>query len=122
MQRQVWTRDDTFQAGTDAHFRLFIQSAERMGVDVLSIDGFECKLPDTDVIVLTFGLTCYSTGAGHPGEEDIGGLVLVCVGRLDFGSCDLTHRSLNVQRKNSRSLTSRREDSLMGQDWCPRWL
>jgi NADH:quinone reductase (non-electrogenic) len=28
-----------------------------MGVDVLSIDGFEC--------------------AGHPGEEDIGGLVLV---------------------------------------------
>ena len=28
-----------------------------MGVDVLSIDGFEC--------------------AGHPGEDDIGGLVLV---------------------------------------------
>ena len=28
-----------------------------MGVDMLSIDGFEC--------------------AGHPGEEDIGGLVLV---------------------------------------------
>ncbi|KAN0087680.1 hypothetical protein V8E55_006301 [Tylopilus felleus] len=33
------------------------KSAERMGVDVLSIDGFEC--------------------AGHPGEEDIGGLVLL---------------------------------------------
>ena len=34
-----------------------LQSAERLGVDVLSIDGFEC--------------------AGHPGEQDIGGLVLV---------------------------------------------
>ncbi len=32
-------------------------SAERMGVDVISIDGFEC--------------------AGHPGEDDIGGLVLI---------------------------------------------
>ena len=31
-------------------------SAERIGVDVVSIDGFEC--------------------AGHPGEQDIGGLVL----------------------------------------------
>ncbi|KAG5716732.1 Nitronate monooxygenase [Termitomyces sp. T112] len=33
------------------------KSAERHGVDVLSIDGFEC--------------------AGHPGEDDIGGLVLL---------------------------------------------
>lgn len=32
-------------------------SAQRMGVDVISIDGFEC--------------------AGHPGEDDVGGLVLV---------------------------------------------
>src|ERR1700737_1675294 len=32
-------------------------SAERMGVDIVSIDGFEC--------------------AGHPGEEDIPGLVLI---------------------------------------------
>ncbi|KAL7422521.1 hypothetical protein Q5752_003169 [Cryptotrichosporon argae] len=32
-------------------------SGEKMGVDCLSIDGFEC--------------------AGHPGEEDIGGLVLL---------------------------------------------
>jgi nitronate monooxygenase len=32
-------------------------SAERNGVDVVSIDGFEC--------------------AGHPGEDDVGGLVLV---------------------------------------------
>lgn len=32
-------------------------SAERMGVDVISIDGFEC--------------------AGHPGEEDIPGLILI---------------------------------------------
>ncbi|KAJ3505459.1 hypothetical protein NLJ89_g7405 [Agrocybe chaxingu] len=33
------------------------KSAEKLGVDVLSIDGFEC--------------------AGHPGEDDIGGLVLL---------------------------------------------
>ncbi|KAF4577157.1 Aldolase-type TIM barrel [Pleurotus pulmonarius] len=33
------------------------KSAEKHGVDVLSVDGFEC--------------------AGHPGEEDIGGLVLL---------------------------------------------
>jgi NAD(P)H-dependent flavin oxidoreductase YrpB (nitropropane dioxygenase family) len=32
-------------------------SAERMGVDVISIDGFEC--------------------AGHPGEDDVGGLILI---------------------------------------------
>jgi len=32
-------------------------SAERKGVDAISIDGFEC--------------------AGHPGEDDIGGLVLI---------------------------------------------
>lgn len=32
-------------------------SAERLGVDMLSIDGFEC--------------------AGHPGEKDVGGLVLL---------------------------------------------
>ncbi|MGB3166519.1 MAG: nitronate monooxygenase family protein [Alteraurantiacibacter sp.] len=32
-------------------------SAQRMGVDVISIDGFEC--------------------AGHPGEDDIGGMILI---------------------------------------------
>jgi NAD(P)H-dependent flavin oxidoreductase YrpB (nitropropane dioxygenase family) len=32
-------------------------SAERLGVDAISIDGFEC--------------------AGHPGEDDVGGLVLI---------------------------------------------
>ena len=32
-------------------------SAERSGVDIISIDGFEC--------------------AGHPGEDDVGGLVLI---------------------------------------------
>ncbi|WP_435950953.1 NAD(P)H-dependent flavin oxidoreductase [Psychrobacter sp. DM8] len=32
-------------------------SAERQGIDIISIDGFEC--------------------AGHPGEEDIGGLILI---------------------------------------------
>ena len=33
------------------------QAAEKLGVDIVSIDGFEC--------------------AGHPGEDDIGGLVLI---------------------------------------------
>jgi NAD(P)H-dependent flavin oxidoreductase YrpB (nitropropane dioxygenase family) len=33
------------------------RSAQKLGVDLLSIDGFEC--------------------AGHPGEDDIGGLVLM---------------------------------------------
>lgn len=33
------------------------KSAQKLGVDVLSIDGFEC--------------------AGHPGEEDIGGMILL---------------------------------------------
>lgn len=33
------------------------KSAQKMGADMLSIDGFEC--------------------AGHPGEDDIGGLVLM---------------------------------------------
>jgi NAD(P)H-dependent flavin oxidoreductase YrpB (nitropropane dioxygenase family) len=39
-------------------------SAEKMGVDAISIDGFEC--------------------AGHPGEDDIGGLVLIpaCVDKV----------------------------------------
>jgi NAD(P)H-dependent flavin oxidoreductase YrpB (nitropropane dioxygenase family) len=32
-------------------------SAQRMGVDVISIDGFEC--------------------AGHPGDDDVGGLILI---------------------------------------------
>lgn len=40
------------------------KSAERMGVDVISIDGFEC--------------------AGHPGEEDIGGLVLLARAAQDL--------------------------------------
>ena len=47
------------------------KSAEKMGVDCLSIDGFECK---QFRFVLGWWLMI---GAGHPGEEDIGGLVLV---------------------------------------------
>jgi nitronate monooxygenase len=40
-------------------------SAERAGVDVISIDGFEC--------------------AGHPGEEDVGGLVLFAAAARKVG-------------------------------------
>jgi hypothetical protein len=39
-----------------------------MGVDCLSIDGFECEPKERAVL---------TAGAGHPGEEDIGGLVLL---------------------------------------------
>jgi hypothetical protein len=43
-----------------------------MGVDCLSIDGFECmSCHDARVCQVLI------VGAGHPGEEDIGGLVLV---------------------------------------------
>jgi NADH:quinone reductase (non-electrogenic) len=38
------------------HKCVAVRHAERLGVDVVSIDGFEC--------------------AGHPGEQDVGGLVL----------------------------------------------
>jgi NAD(P)H-dependent flavin oxidoreductase YrpB (nitropropane dioxygenase family) len=40
------------------------KSAARLGVDFLSIDGFEC--------------------AGHPGEDDIGGLVLLALAARDL--------------------------------------
>ena len=58
-----------------------------MGVDFLSIDGFECEFPAPNV-ELTF-LVDLLLGAGHPGEEDIGGLVLVCWrgGRPWFAQC-----------------------------------
>ncbi len=41
-------------------------SAERMGVDAISIDGFEC--------------------AGHPGEDDIPGLILIPAAATGVGS------------------------------------
>lgn len=40
-----------------AHVGLSLTTPQKLGVDCLSIDGFEC--------------------AGHPGEDDIGGLVLL---------------------------------------------
>ena len=40
------------------------KTAERIGASMLSIDGFEC--------------------AGHPGEDDIGGLVLVSVNESEL--------------------------------------
>ena len=48
-------------------------SAQRMGVDAISIDGFEC--------------------AGHPGEDDIPGLILIPAdGRQDQDSDDRLRR------------------------------
>lgn len=51
-----------------------IQSAEKHGVDIMSIDGFECMSHFScgrPVMLTTV------VGAGHPGEDDVGGLVLV---------------------------------------------
>ena len=50
------------------------QSAERYGVDVISIDGFECTYIYINIMHLMLTL---SIGAGYPGDDDIGGLVLV---------------------------------------------
>ena len=61
-------------------------SGQKMGVDCLSIDGFECEsrqIADSLAISLT-------TGAGHPGEEDIGGLVLVDMRSLQADRADWT--------------------------------
>jgi hypothetical protein len=49
-------------------------SAQKMGVDCLSIDGFECT--SSQVLIDVEGFAD-EVGAGFPGEEDIGGLVLV---------------------------------------------
>ena len=59
---------------------LHLQSAARHGVDVLSIDGFECEKRSDRA--LKYADT--HKGAGHPGEEDIGGIVLVS---LFLGMC-----------------------------------
>ncbi|KAK0187896.1 hypothetical protein F5146DRAFT_732905 [Armillaria mellea] len=55
--RHAKVRDSTQPTVKPVDGRAKRQSAQKMGVDILSIDGFEC--------------------AGHPGEEDIGGLVLL---------------------------------------------
>jgi hypothetical protein len=47
-------------------------SGQKMGVDCLSIDGFECGSS-----VTRSPHSADRAGAGHPGEDDIGGLVLV---------------------------------------------
>ena len=46
-------------------------------MDILSIDGFECVL-ELEHCTLGDRLMEFITGAGHPGEEDVPGLVLVC--------------------------------------------
>ncbi len=55
-----------------------MQSAARLGVDCLSIDGFECRINSPLSSILSYW-SDVRLGAGHPGEEDIGGLVLVCL-------------------------------------------
>lgn len=58
------------------------KASEKMGVDFLSIDGFECAYHHRQSFIRTYyhsllPRAMMSTGAGHPGEEDIGGIVLL---------------------------------------------
>jgi len=57
-----------------------------------------------------------SLGAGHPGEDDIGGLVLV---RFITGHVyhTVTIHSLQEPRKKSKYPTSRLAESQMAVDW-----
>lgn len=124
MQRQVQPHT-VFPSSPQFFTYCLIQAAERMGADILSIDGFECGLLPPDFVVPgteLVGMRMRSVGAGHPGEEDIGGLVLVCWHNTitSWGSV-LTIGSLNVHRRNSKSHTLLREDLLMDKDWYPRW-
>lgn len=48
-------------------------------MDVLSIDGFECMYTDSHC---AFDAHNEHLGAGHPGEDDIGGLILVSIAFL----------------------------------------
>lgn len=67
-----------------------------MGVDVLSIDGFECayhRPQPLSLYILTLHLVF--AGAGHPGEEDIGGLILVSLGPLLLGR--ILYRGITIE-------------------------
>jgi len=91
-------------------------SAERMGVDAISIDGFEC--------------------AGHPGEDDTPGLILIPAaadkikipmiasggfgdGRHQFGAADPLHAALNDRVLDADEFGESRFDHVLT-PWFPR--
>ena len=92
-----------------------------MGVDVVSIDGFECGFPAGDAPMYGSELTLWDTLVRcRRGTSRGRGYRWSCLGvfRLPSGlvGLTLTHGSLTVHRKNSRSRTSLREDLLMDKD------
>jgi len=73
-------------------------SAERNGVDIVSIDGFEC--------------------AGHPGEDDIGGLVLIPAAAAKLKIPIVASGGIGDGRGMAAALTLGAEGINMGTRFC----
>jgi nitronate monooxygenase len=73
-------------------------SAERHGVDVVSIDGFEC--------------------AGHPGEDDVGGLVLIPAAARALGIPIIASGGIADGRGLAAALVLGAEGVNMGTRFC----
>lgn len=73
-------------------------SAERMGADVISIDGFEC--------------------AGHPGEDDVPGLVLIPAAADQIGVPMLASGGIGDGRGLAASLALGADGINMGTRFC----
>lgn len=73
-------------------------SAERAGVDIVSIDGFEC--------------------AGHPGEDDVGGLVLIPLAAQALSIPVIASGGIADGRGLAAALTLGAEGVNMGTRFC----
>lgn len=73
-------------------------SAERHGVDIVSIDGFEC--------------------AGHPGEDDVGGLVLIPLAARKLGIPVIASGGIGDGRGLAAALALGAEGVNMGTRFC----
>ncbi|HZR38409.1 MAG TPA: nitronate monooxygenase family protein [Nevskia sp.] len=73
-------------------------SAERNGVDIVSIDGFEC--------------------AGHPGEDDVGGLVLIPLAARKLGIPVIASGGIGDGRGLAAALALGAEGVNMGTRFC----
>jgi len=73
-------------------------TAERLGVDIVSIDGFEC--------------------AGHPGEDDVGGLVLIPVAARQLSVPIIASGGIGDGRGLAAALALGAEGVNMGTRFC----